>query len=198
MKIFGIVLASATLCVMTGSPALALNTASKSVQLSKVILDTETSDVTGKVKVGTICLLSAKFQVKKRKQTLDYERFDRLFSDRIKTTGYIALSKSSDLFAAEKDEDKGDYLIGAVIHPVQEDVCSSVNGVKGSLSVSIDWQVFDRAAQKIVYSSTVPGQASLDKFQRDGETQLMNAAFITSLDALVKQGTLAEYLGKAR
>ncbi len=195
MTKYVLAIASLMACATMSTPAWAMGAAAKSVQLSKVMLDTETSEVTGKLKVGTICMLSGKFQVTKRKQTLNYEHFDTLFSDKMKGMGFVVLSKSSDLFASEQDSSKGDYLIGAVIHPVEENVCSSVNGMKGSLSVNIDWQVYDRAAQKIVFSTTIPGQGTVEKFQRDGGSQLINQAFVASLETLAKQGALAPYLG---
>lgn len=166
----------------------------KTVQLSKVILDTE-GGVKGKIKGGTLCVFPSKWDIAGDKKTQDYERYDTLFSGKMKDLGFSVVTVSGDLFAADDDKNKADLLVGAVLRPDTINLCSSVNGEKGNMTLAVDWQIYDRNTHEVVAKATTTGDASQEKFARDGLTQMWNRAFLANLGALVDQGVIQKYAG---
>jgi hypothetical protein len=173
-------------------------TAAKSVQLSKVILDTDGPEIKGRLKVGTICLFSGgKFNFTKEKRTANYERYDNLFTAALKEHGFNVVTTTDDLFAGEGNSPKGDLLIGATVRPDVINMCSSVNGEKGDVTLIVEWKIFDRNTQKIVETVTTTGHGEQPNFSHTGLTNMWNQAFVSSLNALVAQGLIQKYVGKA-
>lgn len=170
----------------------------RNFQLSKVILDTTSKEIKGKLKGGTLCVFPSKIDplLADEKKTQDYERYDGLFAEEMKKRGFPVVATSQNMFSSDADS-KGDYLIGATLRPDTMNLCSSVNGVKGSMLIDVEWQIFDRATQKIVETVTTQGTGELLKFDRNGYDLLWNKAFASSLHALVDQGIVSKYAGVA-
>ena len=189
---------SALICasIAIASPALAADGTIKSVQLSKVLLDTETIEATGKIKGGTLCVFPSKVKLDKVKKTEDYERYEVVFADKVKGRGYRVIATSQDLFAQNDATKMADYLVGATVRPETINICSSVNGFKGEIGLQVEWQIYDRAAQKVVETATLPGKGSLLKFSNNGYEEMWNQAFGDSLIALRKSGALKKYTGE--
>jgi hypothetical protein len=182
----GIMLASASAAIAQ-QPA-------KTLQLSKVVLDTESSELVARVKGGTLCVFPSNVKIPKEKKTQDYERFDNLFTESIKAHGMTVVSTSSDMFADADDSGKGDYLIGVILRPTAMNLCSSVNGEKGDVSITAEWQVYDRAAGKIVETVTTSAVGAQVKFAGDGQKQMINQAFTANLSAFLDKGVLQKYV----
>lgn len=185
----------ATSALAAGDPATAAAPGAKSVQLSKVILDTETSELTARVKGGTLCVFPSNVKIPKEKKTQDYERFDNLFTTGMKARGFTVLSTSSEMFS-DGDSNKADYLIGVTLRPTVMNLCSSVNGEKGDIALNAEWQIFDRAAGKVVETVSTSGTGTQPKFAVDGQTQMLNQAFLANLTALVEKGVVGKYTGQ--
>ena len=166
---------------------------SKTVQLSKVVLDTETSELAARVKGGTLCVFPSNVKIPREKKTQDYERFDHLFTDKMKTSGFTVVSTSNDMFAADADKNKADVLVGVTIRPTAINLCSSINGQKGDMAISAEWQVYDRSAGKVVQTVTTSGSGKQEKFARDGMDQMLNQAFAANVSALIDQGVVQKY-----
>jgi hypothetical protein len=130
----------------------------------------------------------------KEKKTQDYERFDNLFTGRLKSSGFAVVSTSGEMFAVG-DETKGDYLVAVTLRPTDVNLCSSVKGIKGNYTLSAEWQIYDRAAGKVVESVTTTGLGTQEKFAQDGLEQLVNLAFTASLASLVEKGVIQKYAG---
>jgi hypothetical protein len=64
------------------------------------------------------------------------------------------------------------------------------------MSVNAEWQVFDRAAGKVVETATTTGKGVQAKFAADGQKQILNDAFNANLTALLKTGVLRKYLAE--
>jgi hypothetical protein len=177
------------------TPVKATAVQAKSLQLTKVVLDTDSREFTARVKGGTWCVFPSNVKMPREKKTLDYERFDNLFANALKANGYAVVNNSADMFAAE-NETKGDLLIGVNLRPSAMNVCSSVAGVKGDVTLDAEWQLFDRSAGKVVAKFTTSGQGVLDKFATDGLDQLINKAFTANLEGLLKQDAVKQMAAK--
>ncbi|HEX8303090.1 hypothetical protein [Sphingomonas sp.] len=189
----GIWIALAGAAIMAAMPATA-QTATKSVQLSKVVMNTE-GGIKGKIKGGTLCVFPSKWKISGETKTQDYERYDRLFSEKLQKLGFAALTTSANMFATADDAGKGDYLIGATIRPETINLCDSVSGQKGNATLNVEWQLYNRVEKKVVATVTTTGYGTVEKFAAKGLEGMLDAAFSASLDALVSQGVLQQYLG---
>lgn len=190
----------ALLCaVFSGSvagSAQVVSTPTKAVQLSKVIINPDIPKTDQRVKVGTICLLAGSpLDFGSGERTLNYERFDRLFSATLHSRGFNAIAKSSNLFEGEGSSPSPDILIGATFRPKSVNVCDSVNGLKGTLTISVEWQIYDRSKQHVVDTVMTQGVGQLLKFEANGVNILVDQAFSAATTALIEQGVLQKYLG---
>jgi len=191
-----VALAGALLCASAPCLAQEAGDAAKSLQLSKVILDTTSAPIKGKIKGGTLCVFPSKWDVGAgEKKTQDYERYDNLFSEKLKHDGFNVVTVSSDMFASEADRNRADYLVGVTVRPDTINLCSSVSGYKGNILLSVEWQIYDRAAQKVVATQTTGGYGAQEKFANDGLTAMWNRAFLSALDALLEQNVIQPLVG---
>ena len=165
----------------------------KSLQLAKVVLDTETAPIEARVKGGTLCVFPSNIELPKEKKTQDFERYDRLVSDALGTSEVAVVSESDDLFAAESD-DKGDILLGAVMAPTAINICSSVNGFKGTIDIKVEWQFYDRGSAKVVETLTTEGSGTLAKFSNSGFEEMWDAAFVDALAKVQQAGVIDRVL----
>ena len=171
-------------------------TSQKIAKFSKIILNPEITKENQKIKVGTICLLSGSpVNFGDAQRTLNFERFERLFSDHLKAKGFKVQATSNDLFEGDGDPNQANFLFGATLQPTNVRMCDSVNGYKGEISISVEWQIFDRAQKKVVEVVKTSGVGTRAKFDIDGFEGMINDGFKASLDALVEQGLVAKYLG---
>jgi hypothetical protein len=193
MRYFQAALAIATLCAVT--PSMAQTALTKSIQLSKVVMNTE-AGIKGKIKGGTLCVFPSKWKIDGETRTQDYERYEKLFADKMKAVGYTTFTTSQDMFATAEDANRGDFMIGATIRPDTINLCDSVAGRKGNATLAIDWQLYDRAARKVVLAETTTGYGVVEKFANNGLERMLDAAFTASLDALLQKGVLRQYLGE--
>lgn len=99
------------------------------------------------------------------------------------------------MFAVESDKNRADFLIGATIRPDTLNLCSSVSGEKGDMLIDVEWQIFDRAAQKVVATATTRGSGELLKFENGGMIALWNKAFVSALDALIELNVVQSFTG---
>jgi len=186
-------LIGAVLCCIGAQGAFA---ATRSVQLSKVVLDPKIPAASQHIKVGTICLFSSKpLDFGASERTINYERFERPFSAVMQKRGFNAIAKSSNLFDDGDNATKPDFLIGATLNPKSIDICDSINGIKGTVVVSVEWQIYDRTRQEVVEKLITRGTGQLEKFANDGLTKMIDDGFAASLTALIDQGVLEKYLG---
>lgn len=173
-------------------------TAAKTLQLSKVVLNPEIAKANQRVKVGTICLFAGSpLDFGSAEHTVNHERFERLFSATMTKRGVNVIAKSSNMFEGEGNSPQPDILIGATFRPQSVDICDSVNGQKGTIVIAVDWQIFDRAKQKVVATATTQGSGQVPKFQQRGFNDMIDQAFTLAAAALVERDELKPYLGNA-
>ena len=165
----------------------------KTLQLAKVVLDTETSPIEARVKGGTWCVFPSNIELTKEKKTQDFERYDRLVSGKMAESGIKMITEADDLFSANSDS-KGDILLGATMAPVAINICSSVDGYKGAIDVKVEWQFYDRKSQQVVERLETEGTGKIEKFSVNGYVEMWDAAFLDALDKVGKQGILARVL----
>ncbi len=161
----------------------------RTLELSKVVLDTETNRIKARVKGGTLCVFPSHIELPAEKKTQEQERYDGLVARALKERGVGLVTKADDLFASESAA-KGDVLIGAVMEPTAMNICSSVDGFKGTIDISVQWQLFDRAKGAVVQTATTKGTGTLPKFSVNGYEEMWDLAFVDALVKLHDQGVV--------
>ncbi len=179
--------------VAPASPAPAAS--ARTLELSKVVLDTETNRIKARVKGGTLCVFPSHIELPAEKKTQDQERYDGLVARALNDRGVSLITKANDLFATESAA-KGDVLLGAVMAPTAMNICSSVDGFKGTIDISVQWQLFDRAKGTVVQSVTTTGTGTLPKFSISGFEEMWDLAFVDALVKLHDQGAIRTALGE--
>ena len=168
----------------------------KTVQLSKVVIDPDIPAANQHIKGGTICLFAAApIDFGAGLRTLKNERFERLFSATMEKHGFRVITKSSNLFEGDNSDFTADFLVGATFRPQSVDLCDSVKGQKGTLSISVEWQVYDRSKHQVVETATTQGSGQIPTFEARGLETMVDQAFTVSLDALVDKNVLQQHLG---
>lgn len=166
------------------------------IQFSKLVLDPDAAPVTQRVKVGTICLLSgAPLDFGSRERTLNAERYERIFNKTLSDRHFSVVAKSADMFEGESQGPQPEYLIAGKVHPTTVNICDSVNGQKGVISLSVEWQIFDRSKREVVERIVTEGAGQLPKFNADGLNVMLDIAFTENLKALADKGVLQKYVG---
>lgn len=198
MRTFYGVAIAAALLMASGSQAQTVQKPVKAVQLSKVVFSPDASKLTQKVKVGTICLFSGSpLNFGSQDRTANFERFERLFDATMQKNGFTVIAKSSNLFEGADDGPNADFLIGATFRPETINICDSASGVKGSVGVVVEWQVYDRAKKQVVETVTTKGMGERLKFDRTGLAGMFDDAFTNALTALIELGVVKKHLDSA-
>lgn len=188
----------ATLLLANAGQAQLVQKPVKAVQLSKVVFSPDASKLTQKVKIGTICLFSgAPLNFGAQDRTADFERFERLFDATMQKSGFTVIAKSSNLFEGADDSPSADMLIGAIYRPEAINICNSVNGVKGTVGIVAEWQIYDRAKKQVVETVTTKGVGERLKFDRTGLSNMFDDAFTNALTALIASGAVKKHLDGA-
>lgn len=205
MKKLGYALACAALCVSAVGAQEASNqarparTQTKSVQLSRVVLNPHISRENQRVKSGTICLFSGDpLNFGNEERTLNHEHFERLFSATMSARRFNVVARSLSLFEGEGNSPPADFLVGAIVRPQSVDICESVSGQKGTLSLSVEWQLYDRSRQEVVETVTTQGSGRVERFQTNGLSVMTDLAFSANLNALIDRGVIQRHLGNPR
>jgi hypothetical protein len=188
--------ASAVVCALAISSAEAATVPTKSIQLSKVILNPDIAAANQQVKVGTICLFAGSpVDFGSRERTVNAERFERLFAKVVSARGFNVVAQSSNLFEDEGPGTRADFLIGVKLRPQAVNICDSVNGQKGVVTVAVEWQIFDRSKQQVVETIATQGSGQLAKFDPKGLEVMIDQGFSAAVTALIEQGMLQKHLG---
>lgn len=140
--------------------------------------------------------LPEQYRASRREETQEQERYDGLVARALKDRGVSLVTKANDLFASESAA-KGDVLLGAVMEPTAINICSSVDGFKGTIDISVQWQLFDRAKGTVVQTATTRGTGTLPKFAVAGYEEMWDLAFVDALVKLHDQGVIRAALEAA-
>jgi S1-C subfamily serine protease len=113
--------------------------------------------------------------------------FSDLFHEALHTAHYNVVGDPKRLFQEARGEPQPSYLVGARIDQIAMNICDRsdfwdghpLNRQSGSVSLRVDWQVFDAIERKVVYETTTEGAATTDTENAvpDGEVALINLAF---------------------
>ena len=113
--------------------------------------------------------------------------FSDLFHEAFHAAHYNVVGGPKHLFQQARGEPRPSYLVGARINQIAMNICDRsdwwdghpLDRQSGSVSLRVDWQVFDAIERKVVYETTTEGAAktAIESAVPDGEIALLNLAF---------------------
>lgn len=180
------------LALMAG-PAMAqpISVGSKTlpVNLARVVFDIPPGQVLGDWRGGLLCIPWSKLKWREGRMQVSDNIFPDTFRREVRAAGFE--SGSDDLFDNEADS-AGEFTIGARVKGMTADACSAESEYvshreKGSMSFTIEWQVYSKLQRKVVATIPTSGAFAIDRFQRDGVINpLMVGAFRENVRALTE------------
>lgn len=173
----------AALAIGSSGPAVAQ--VPHTIQLSQTLVDTLTEPIKVKVTSGVACDQPAEAAIGASRTTDDYARYDQLFAMRMREAGYAVLPSSRRPFVAAPGGVKADVLVGATVRPATLGLCVSPAGQKGEILLFVDWEVYDRARNRVLWRGTTRGSAAATDFSPHGLAEIWNRAFTQAIAGLL-------------
>jgi serine protease Do len=115
--------------------------------------------------------------------------FIRAFNEKLKELHYNVIAASNNLF--EDKMSPPELVVGAVISNATRDLYSKkdiLHKISGheSVSLTIEWQVFDTIQQQVVYKKTTTGHADMDVYNLySTDSELLSRAFLDSFGCIL-------------
>ena len=147
---------------------LALGATARPVSLSRVVFDLAPGQVWGERRGGLICIPRGSLKWRDGRTEVDDNIFPDIFRREVRAAGFE--SGSDNLF--ETAESAGEFTVGARVKSVTAQLCGAESEYvshreKGSMSLSVEWQIYSRLQRKVVATVSTSGAFSVDSFQRD-------------------------------
>lgn len=174
-------------------------TATRPVQLSKVVVKLSRGEPIGRAKGGLICFVAEPLVWKGGRLQVDVTDFDEVFKDELGNLGYDVVSVVGELFD-QGDDKRAEYLIGGTVKSMLVDVCFPNSGfgdymsAKGSALLEVEWQVFNRLDRTVVATHTTRTGFEQKKAQAGGFETIVFSAFAENVRALAASGLLKKHL----
>lgn len=147
---------------------LPLGATTRPVSLSRVVFDLAPGQVWGERRGGLICIPRGSLKWRDGRTEVDDNIFPDTFRREVRAAGFE--SGSDNLF--ETAESAGEFTVGARVKTVTAQLCAAESDYvsrreKGSMSLSVEWQIYSRLQRKVVATVSTSGAFSVDSFQRD-------------------------------
>lgn len=168
-----------------GAPALRLpaGQSARPVALTRVGSQVRDDQVVGRYMYGTLCVQPMKVQWKDISD--DFVNLKELFGEELKAAGFKPDADPGDLFADTRNSNT-DLQVGAMIRAVDASYCDDIRGVSGSMTLSVQWQVYSTLRREVV--ATVESTGSLKAVPLGRKQQVRSLgqlAFAESLKGLL-------------
>lgn len=129
--------------------------------ISSKLIDTNI----GQVKLGTLCINQAELLWKANPSVLN--AIKEAIANSLSKNGYNVYSG---LIQAEGEKD-ADILIGVGIEDVKANLCSSIEGQKGDVSMRLKFEVLDNKTRNS-FTKVVSGSGSIAEFSKTGDPDI--------------------------
>lgn len=187
----GVVLVGFMLAMLAGAASaqpIDFGTTSRSVNLARIVFDIPPGQILGDWRGGLFCVPWSKLKWREGRMQADDNIFPDTFRRELRAAGFE--SGSDNLFDNTADS-AGEFTVGARVKGMTATICNGESEYvsfreKGSMSFTIEWQIYSKLERKVVATVPTSGAFSIDNFQRDRVTNaLLVGAFQKNVRALV-------------
>jgi serine protease Do len=162
----------------------------KPVAITKVVAKLRRGTEVGNVQGGLACVGYGKIRWQSGGTVnLSSEELVDVFREELEANGWPVAGSTEDLFSGY-DLSGAEILIGAKISDIDADICTPMSGFgnfdqKGSLRMSVDWQIYNPARREIIGELTTLGSHKLTESMPEGGYELMMNAFSVAVNNLL-------------
>jgi S1-C subfamily serine protease len=160
-------------------------TVARPVAITRLATDLRPDQQIGTALYGVICVERA--PVTWKMLAPQFSNLRSVFGEELKAAGFTPETNPGDLFAA-KEEKTTDLEVGARVKSADAHYCENITGLKGRLTLDIQWQVYSNLRREVV--ATVETHATAEKSKgllasHDEARSLAQDAFAANVRALL-------------
>ena len=154
----------------------------QTVKFDRISAELPMGQVFARGKLGLLCVQHEAWTWNGASQWINLDMFVRAFHETALAYGLPVAGDPTSLFGDQGYQDS-DFLIGAQIRELQLDACAPMGGfgntssIKGRATMTVEWQVYSKRAQRLVYRTTTRSAIDIPKAQPGGMYTLVLAPF---------------------
>ena len=176
----------------------------KPVAITKVVAKMRRGADVGGYEIGAFCLPDSRIRWKSGgKVNLSSEELVDVFRDELERYGWPVVGSTDDLFSGY-DISGAELLIAAKITDLESTICYPLIGFgnydsKGSMRMSVEWQVYNPARKEILGTVITQGSAILNQTMPEADYELMATSFSVAVNNLLASSdfrSMADRSGK--
>lgn len=142
-------------------------------------------DKIGTASGGMFCMGQRDVRATARLDEINSAEAAAAFKTELAAQGLTAPAPEMSAFDTAAAKVEADYRIGGVLQSLTLDECTSGADHKGSLTLTVKWEVFAPKLQKVVFTKVASGSTSSDSFERITARDFESRAYVMSLRQLM-------------
>lgn len=155
------------------------------VRLDRIGFGDSPDRVIGKYGFGIGCFSAPEqLTIESKRLSVDQASYEIAFRDVLQAANYELAGNPNALFE-DRDADRADFLIGALISNLDVRICESLaNRERGEASMEVEWQVYDPRQREVAYTVTTSADVKTGS-ELNGGAAVMIQAFGEAARGLV-------------
>ena len=174
----------------------------KPIAITKVVAKIRRGTVVGKYKVGAFCIGNDEIKWRSgNKIYLTDVDLHEVFQEELEVNGWPVVGSTEDLFSGY-DISGAEVLVAGRIVDLESELCAPLSGfgnwdAKGSMRMSVEWQVFSPARRKLIGKIETSGSAILDNASDDAGYELLSQSYGVAVNNLLAKNDFYELVEKS-
>jgi len=165
-----------------GSPSTA---ATPRFEFARIKSAVAVGDKIGYASAGMFCMGHREVRATARLEEINTAQAALAFKAELAAQGMAPPAADVSAFDNPAPKAEPDYRIGGVLQSVAIDECNSGADHKGSISVTVKWEVFAPKLQKVVFTKVTSGSFSSDSFEKITGSAFESRAYNVALRQLM-------------
>ena len=154
----------------------------------KIVVDIPDNSVVGTYQAGLICAGGRNLRLNAQHRTITKGHFPRIFKEEFEKANYVIVGDREDLFR-EPSSSGARFMVGGRMKELKMNFCMpnvyNLSAARGQSYMRVEWQVFDRKTNKIVFRTVKEGSHRIDSAISGGFRILFRTAFRQTVRALI-------------
>ena len=154
-------------------PAIKAAASARSIDLRRIVNKQSAGEHVGQLMAGLTCTGKGDLTSREVNVEVTDREILRIVYDELKAASYNMVGTPDDLFD-NPAKTRADYQLAGVISNIKSNVClplaglGNIKSAKGEYALTVEWQVFSRERDAVIYAVTTPGTAKLESSTDDG------------------------------